>query len=92
MTASPTPPTPSFQIDAAAPKANRIARMASTSAPASVDSAGTISSAPERTTMTAISVAASENSATRRDQMASRDVGCSEMRRRAIIDRFRGYG
>ena len=66
--------------------------MASASAPPSVESAGTISSAPERTTMIAMKVAASENSAIRRDQMASRDVGCSVMRRRAISVRSRGCG
>jgi hypothetical protein len=86
------PPTPSFQIETAAPNASRIASMASASAPPSVDSAGTISSAPERTTMIAMNVAASENSAIRRDQMASREGGCSVMRRRAIKVRFRGYG
>ena len=64
--------------------ASRIATTASTSAPASVDSAGTISSAPERTMMTAIKVAASENSATRRAHSASRDGGSSMVRRRAI--------
>ena len=69
-----------------APKASRIATTASTSAPPSVDSAGTISSAPERTMMTAIKVVTSENSAIRRDQMASRDVGSSAMRRRTIRD------
>src|ERR1700731_4385989 len=72
----------------AAPMASRIATTASTSAPASVDKAGTISSAPERTMMTAIKVAASENSATRRAQMASRDGGSSIVRRRAIALRF----
>ena len=41
------------------------------------------SSAPERTTMIAMDVAASENSAPR-DQMASREAGCSVMRCRAI--------
>jgi hypothetical protein len=50
---------------------------ARTSAPASVDSAGTISSAPERTMTTAIKLAASENSAMRRAQMASREIGVS---------------
>jgi hypothetical protein len=50
---------------------------ARTSAPASVDNAGTISSAPDRTMTTAIKVAASENSAIRRAQMASREIGAS---------------
>jgi hypothetical protein len=50
---------------------------ARTSAPASVDSAGTISSAPDRTMITATKVAASENSAMRRAQMASREIGAS---------------
>ena len=75
-----------------APNASRIATTASTSAPPSVDKAGTISSAPERTTMTAIKVVTSENSAIRRDQMASRDVGSSAMRRRTIFARFHGFG
>src|ERR1700728_2384508 len=67
-----------------AASASKIATAASTSAPAKVESAGTMSSAPERTTMTAMSVVASENSATRRAQMASREAGCSAMRRRTI--------
>ena len=78
------PPTPSLQIEIAARKASRIATTASASAPPSVDNAGTISSAPERTTMTAMTVVSRENSAIRSDQMASREVGCSIMRRRAI--------
>ena len=66
--------------------------MASVRAPPSVDNAGTISSAPERTTMIAMNVAASENSASRRDQIASRDGACSVMRRRAIKIGSRGCG
>ena len=50
---------------------------ARTSAPASVESAGTISSAPERTMITAMEVAASENKAIRRAQTASRETGAS---------------
>ena len=87
-----SPPMPSIQIEIPAPNASRIATTASTSAPPSVDKAGTISSAPERTTMTAIKVVTSENSAIRRDQMASRDVGSSAMRRRTIFARFHGFG
>ena len=66
---------PSRQMTMPAPKASRIATPASTSAPASVDSAGTMSSAPERTMMTATKVAASENNAMRRAQTASREIG-----------------
>src|SRR5580693_2197448 len=84
VAASLAPPTPSNQMTIAAPMASRMAITASTSAPASVDSAGTISSAPERTMMTAIKVAASENKATRRAQTASRDGGSSMVRRRTI--------
>jgi hypothetical protein len=40
--------------------------------------------------MTAIKVVTSENSAKRRDQIASRDVGSSAMRRRTIFARFHG--
>src|SRR5271166_5586920 len=60
-----------------AAKASKIAMQARTSAPASVESAGTISSAPERTMITAMKVAASENSAIRRAQTASREIGAS---------------
>src|SRR5580704_19289723 len=88
VAASLAPPTPSNQMTIAAPIASKIASTASTSAPASVDSAGTISSAPERTMMTAIKVAASENSATRRAHSASRDGGSSMVRRRAMVLRF----
>src|ERR1700726_492439 len=83
------PPTPSNQITMAAPSASMIATTASISAPASVESAGTISSAPDRTMITAITVAASENSAIRRAQIASRDTGWSMIRCRAIVIRFR---
>ncbi len=72
------PPRPSRQMPITAPKESRIATAASTSAPASVDKAGTISSAPERTMMIAMAVAASENSAIRRAQTASFEIGCSE--------------
>src|SRR5580704_991975 len=88
VAASLAPPTPSNQMTIAAPMASRMATTASASAPASVDKAGTISSAPERTTMTAIKVAASENSATRRAHSASRDGGSSMVRRRAITLRL----
>ena len=84
VTASRTPPTPSLQMAIPLAKASRIATRVTTPVLASVDSAGTMLSAPERTMMMAISVAASENSAVRRAQIASRDVGCSEMRRRTI--------
>src|SRR5271168_863596 len=86
------PLTPSNQIAMPAPSASRIATTASASAPASVDSAGTISSAPERTMMTATNVAASEKYATRRAQMASRDTGSSAIRRRAIVVHLRAVG
>ena len=62
--------------------------MASANPPARVERAGTMSSAPERTTMTATSVAASENSAIRRAQIASFDVGCGAMRRRTMSCAF----
>jgi hypothetical protein len=75
---------PSRQMMMPAPKASRIATTASANPPARVERAGTMSSAPERTTMTATSVAASENSAIRLAQMASRDVGCGAIRRRTM--------
>ena len=71
-----------------------MATAASTSAPAKVDSAGTRSSAPERTTINAMKVATSENSASRSDQAASRDTGSSITRRRTMaVARpcFRGF-
>ena len=64
-----------------------MATTASAKAPARVETAGTTSSAPERTIMTPISVAMSEKSATRRDQMASRETGSSIMRRRTMADK-----
>ncbi len=69
------PPMPSRQMTMPEPKASRIATQASIRAPPSVDSAGTMSSAPERTIMTAMNVAASENKAMRRAQTASREIG-----------------
>ena len=69
------PPMPSRQMTMPEPSASRIATTASTSAPPRVDSAGTMSSAPERTMMTATKVAASENKAMRRAQTASREIG-----------------
>jgi hypothetical protein len=36
--------------------------------------------------MTPMNVATSEKSATRRDQMASRETGSSSMRRRTMVD------
>src|SRR5579863_7019902 len=81
------PPTPSIQITTPAAQASSIATTASANAPASVDSAGTMSSAPDRTTMTAIKVAASENNASRRAQIASREIGCSAIRLRTILRR-----
>ena len=63
------------QMTMPAPQASRIATQASIRAPPSVDSAGTMSSAPERTMMMATNVAASENKAILRAQTASRETG-----------------
>ena len=52
---------------------------------AKVASAGTISRMPERTINIDSTVAASEKRAQRRAQMASRDVGSSANRRRAML-------
>jgi len=71
------PSRPSFQITMKAAKASSSAIMASASAPAKVVIAGLISSRPERTMMIASTVAASENKAMRRAQMASCEVACS---------------
>ena len=65
-----------------------MATAASTSAPAKVESAGTRSSAPERTMISATKVAMSENSASRSDEAASRDTGSSIIRRRAMASGF----
>src|SRR4029077_13212140 len=77
VTACLPPPMPCRQMTIPAAKASKIAMQARTSAPARVESAGTISSAPERTMITAMKVAASENTAMRRAQTASRETGAS---------------
>ena len=71
---APMPMLPSFQIDTKAAKASTSASTASTSAAPKVASAGLISSTPECTMMIDRNAAASENSARRRAQIASREV------------------
>src|SRR5262252_4411121 len=90
VTACQPPPIPCCQMTIPAEKASKIAIQARTSAPASVESAGTISSAPERTMITATNVAASENSAMRRAQTASRETGASVNDCRRIQGRLVG--
>ena len=80
----PMPLMPSFQITMKAPNASTMPITANTSAPAKVASAGTSSRMPERTISTDSTVAASAKNAQRRAQMASRDVGSSANRRRAM--------
>ena len=81
----PMPRMPSFQITMKAPNASTMPITANTSAPAKVASAGSISRMPERTIRIDSTVAASAKKAQRRAQMASRDVGSSANRRRAML-------
>src|SRR5215218_4302290 len=68
-----------------APKASTMPSTANVSAPPKVASAGIGSRIPDRTIRIDRMVAVSAKKAQRRAQMASRDVGSSAMRRRAMV-------
>src|SRR5215216_7720973 len=80
----PKPFRPSRQMTINAPTANSMAITAMPTAPPNFARPGTISMKSSRTTTIASNATASANSARRRAQMASRDVGSSAMRRRGM--------
>ena len=78
------PAKPSLQITTNAANARNSATAAMPSAPPKVASAGRISSISERTMMTARQLATKAKAATRRAQMASREVASGWSCRRVI--------
>ena len=77
----PNPPSPSRQITMNAREASSIAIAARMNAPPKAASEGMISRKPERTITMPSSSTATAKPATRRAQMASREVGSAWMRR-----------
>ena len=76
------PAEPCRQMTTKPPNASRIAAKAKNSAPASVAIAGTASRKPRLTITIASSTTAMANKASRRDHMASLEIGSSAKRRR----------